>query len=195
MVNSVRTTVIGNVIRIQNRVLLHNCPVHIRVVDDRDIYLRDRGVIGEHAAPPLAADKADATKSESVIDAAVVADFVSPVAIVETVNAIGPTPVGRCPQRAFVRSRHPCARHPVVVRVVIGIGPVARRPHEVRFGARRLLIDRQNRRCEIDADTHAYAELRVQNLRADRYKQSKQKQAENAKSSHKVILLSLFSKT
>jgi len=195
VVDPVRTAIVSNAIRIQNRVLLYNRSVHIGVVDDRDIHLSHRGVVRKHAASPLAAGKPDPAKPKSVVDPAIVADIITPIAIMEAVNAVGPPPIRRRPQRAFVWSRDPCPRHPVVIPVILGIGPVARCPHQVLFGARRLLIHRKNRGCEIDTDTHSYAELRVQNPRAERYKQSKQKQAENAKSSHKLILLSLFSKT
>jgi hypothetical protein len=188
VVNPVRTAVVSNVIGIEHSFLLNNGPVDIGVVDDGDVYLGDGGVIGKHAASPFAAGKTDSSKSESVIDAAVVADFISPVAVVEAVDSVCPSPVGRGPERAFVRSRHPCAGDPVVVSVVVGIGPVAGRPHEVRLGARRLLIDWQDGRCEVNTDTHT--DLRMYFGCGDGCEQNKQEQRENAKDSHKVNLLS-----
>jgi hypothetical protein len=190
VVNPVHAPVVSHVVRIEHNALLHNCPVHIRVVDDSDIHLRHRGVIRKHAASPLTAGKSNPPESKSVIDAAIVADFISPVAVMETIGAVRPAPVGRRPQRPFIWSGHPCPRHPVVISIIVGIGPVARCPHQVLIRARRLLIHRQNRRREINADTHACAELRMQSPCGQRCKQSKQKQRENAKDSHKVNLLS-----
>ena len=117
--NSIRAAVVSHVVRIQYSVAFHNRSIHISVVDDRFIHPHHSGVIGKHAAPPLAARKTDSAKAESVIDAAVVTHFVSPVAIVESILTAVPAPVRGGPKRAFVRSRYPGPRHPVVVAAIV----------------------------------------------------------------------------
>jgi hypothetical protein len=189
VLNAVRTAVVRHVIGVGHDAPLHNRPVNVGGVNDGLIHMHHRGVVSKVPAPPLAAGKADAPVAGAVVHAAVVANVVAPVAVMEPVPAAGPPPVRRRPQRAAVRSRHPGARHPVVVPIVIRIGPVPRRPHQVGFGAYGLYIDRQLGRSKSDADD----ELCVRRCRNHRYEQSKQEPTRRAKQSHEKNLLVLSS--
>ena len=117
--NPFRPAVVSNVIRIEHSPVLNNRPVHIGVMDNRFIYPHHRGVIGKSAVSPFAAGKTNPAVTESVINAAIVPDFISPVPIVESIGTVVPAPVGRRPERALVRSRHPCAGHPVIVPAIV----------------------------------------------------------------------------
>jgi hypothetical protein len=138
--------------RVGNDTSLHHCPVNVCGVDDVFIHMHDCGVIGKGVAAPLAASKADASIAEAIVDAAVVADVAAPIAAMEGVVTIRPVPVVGRPQRAFIGSRNPGAGHPVVVSIVIGVGPIAGRPHQVGLRADRLHIDGHLRRSKADTD-------------------------------------------
>ena len=55
VLNPVRSTIIGNVVTVDDCVLLHNRPVVVGGVDDALIHMHDRGVVGKFVAAPLAA--------------------------------------------------------------------------------------------------------------------------------------------
>jgi hypothetical protein len=97
MLNAVRAAVVGYVVGIGNCVLFHNRTVDVGGVNDVHIYLRNRGVVGEGSTPPFAAKEADSPETEAVVDAAVIADVVAPVAIMEAVLPPFKSPVGRGP--------------------------------------------------------------------------------------------------
>jgi hypothetical protein len=69
----------------------------IDVGDVRSTEIIDRAVIGKCPVVPVAAEKPDAVIAESVIDAAVETDMRSPIAGMERVDAVVPTPPGRRP--------------------------------------------------------------------------------------------------
>lgn len=118
MLNAPRTAVVCRMIIADNRVLLHNCPVHISRMNESLIHMHHGGVVGKRAASPLATGKADATEPEPIVHAAIVAHLRAPIPVVESVIAIRPTPVRWRPKRAGIRRRHPRARHPVIVPIV-----------------------------------------------------------------------------
>ncbi len=123
--------------------------VDIRHMNGADV--GDRPVIEIIVTAPVATLKTDTAISEAVVHAAVEPNMRSPIAAVPEINAVGPTPVAGRPQHAEGRRLHPCAGHPVVVTVIPS--PVARRPDVTRRGKRRLHVDRQCRRSDVDGDS------------------------------------------
>ena len=101
----------------------------------------DRAIVEEAAVAPLAAVVAATGVAEAIVDAAVEADAVAPVAGVEAVDAVGISPIARRPQQADARRPNSDARHPIVAEVVIVV-PIARRPKVAGFRDRRLHVDR-----------------------------------------------------
>jgi hypothetical protein len=132
------------------------------------------GVIGKVSASPFAADKANAAIAVAVVHAAVVADMGTPVATMEDIESVIPAPIRRSPQVAGLRRRNPGSGNPVVA--VVAIGPVAGCPHQAGFGAWRLIIDRQRRRCKANADKNAG----IRGSRQYREKKRGQKPAQRA---------------
>ncbi len=180
VLNPSLAAVVRNMIGIGHNALLHNRRVDVRHVDDTHVHARHRGVVGKRSAPPLAARKPNAAESEAVVHAAVVSNCLAPVAVMESVLPVVPSPVRRCPQRAAIGSRHPRARYPVVISVVVGIRPIPWRPHQVRLRAHWLHIDGQHRRRKPDIDAYANAELSVRIRGNHRYQQSKQEKTRDA---------------
>jgi hypothetical protein len=110
------------------------------------------GVIRELSAPPLTAGKAASEKAESVVHAAVEADFCPPISLIEEVSAIvSIPPIARRPEIARLWRCDPGSRNPIVVAAAVP-GPISGCPHEVRLRAWRLNVDRESRRRKIDAD-------------------------------------------
>src|SRR5579872_7125225 len=73
-----------------------------------------RAVVGERSVMPVAARIADAGVSETVIDSAIEADVMAPVARMPHINAAAPSPVSRGPERAHEWREFPSAGNPVV---------------------------------------------------------------------------------
>ena len=119
VLNASRSAIVCDMIGIGHNALLHNRIVHIGHIHDTHIHPRHRGVVGKRTAPPLAARESNAAEAESIVHAAVVSNGLAPIAVVEPVLPAIPSPVGRRPQRAAVWSRHPRARHPVVISVIV----------------------------------------------------------------------------
>ena len=67
------------------------------VVNDRAVYVHDRGVVEEASALPVSAPEANAAVSESIVNATVEADMFSPVATVPGIGTVVPTPISRRP--------------------------------------------------------------------------------------------------
>ena len=84
------------------------------------------GVVVECAVVPVATGKPGAAIAEPIIDAAVETDGSPPVAGIENVGAVRPSPISRCPQQSYAGRQHPCARQPKVIHSVPR--PVARSP-------------------------------------------------------------------
>lgn len=161
---------VSHVAAILNCVLAHDGFVHIGVVNDRPVHVNHCGVIGEGVSAPHAAHKSDAHVAEPVVHTAVVADLRSPVTRIEHILTSGPSPVRRCPERAFKRCGRPFAGNPVIA--IVAPGPVAGRPHPSCLRAERLFIDREHRRRDCDCDGNS-AKTRSRN-------QSEQKREQNA---------------
>jgi hypothetical protein len=77
----------GNMAIPGNKASFDSCPVLEGRVNISGVHVYDRGVIGKDAAAPLASGKADATVSEAIVHAAIVADMRSPIALVEDKQA------------------------------------------------------------------------------------------------------------
>ena len=153
MTNSVRPAIVGDVPFIRDGIAAHNRFVHIGIADDGGIHAHHRGVIGELSSAPLSADKTYSHVTIAIIDSAVVADAVSPVAVMKPIPSVFPTPPGRRPESANVRSGHPLTGDPVITVVIVG--PVTGRPQPTLFRTWRLLVDGQYGRSHRDYDRYA----------------------------------------
>ena len=123
--NSALAAVEGNVI------LVHD---HSPVVDGGHIGDVGHGaVVVERASAPFSASEADTAVAVAVIHAAIEPDVRAPITGTPPVDAVGPSPVARCPQQAY-GPNHPGAGDPVVASIVIP-SPVAGRPHIAGAGA------------------------------------------------------------
>jgi hypothetical protein len=147
VLNAVGSAVVGDVGGVDDGCLLDNGPIDVDVGDNVDVHADNRGVVGEDAAIPPAARKANSHVAAAVVDAAVEADVRSPVPPMEGVSAAEPAPVTWGPQGADVGGGHPGTWDPVVTKETPM--PVSRRPHQVGGRARRLLINGQGGRREL----------------------------------------------
>src|SRR5271165_3152933 len=93
--------------------VIHNDGLVVDVGDGVHVHVHDRAVVEESAASPLAAGKANATVSETVVNSAIEADVRSPIASVPAIEAAGKAPVTWRPEQAY-RRNHPCAGNPEV---------------------------------------------------------------------------------
>jgi hypothetical protein len=157
----------GNLLRRRLRRRAAGAPIvaHVgRVVDDDGLVIDvgDRhvgdvvngAVIEEIAAVPIAALVAGAGIAEAIRHAPIEPDLWAPIAFVKSIDAVVPTPIAGRPQQPLLRRQYPRPRHPVIASAVIP-GPIAGRPHIAGRRYRRLIVDRQWRRCDIDS----YAEV------------------------------------
>jgi hypothetical protein len=115
--------------------------------------------ISNVCAAPVAALVADAAIAVAIRDAAVEADFRTPIAFMKGIDAVVPAPISWRPQQLRFRRQRPRARYPVIARIVIP-GPIAGRP-DVAWGRdRRLIVNRQWRRRDIDSCADAVFSIR-----------------------------------
>src|SRR5476651_1981237 len=133
--------------------------IHRDVIDDRlvvdvgDVRIADIGhrpVVIETVALPITPLVAAAAVPVTVIHAAIESDLRTPVAYIPYENATPIAPVARSPKVTRLRSENPCARHPVIILIVIAPGPIPRSPQVSLRRNGRLLIDRQLRRRHVD---------------------------------------------
>ena len=127
------------------------------VIDVGDRHVRDvvnGAVIEEIAAAPIAALVAGAGIAEAIRHAPIEADLWAPIAFVKSIDAVVPTPIAGRPQQPPLRRQYPRPRHPVIAGVVIPC-PIAGRPHIAGRRYRRLIVDRQWRRRDIDSYAEA----------------------------------------
>ena len=171
VMDSARAAAIGHMVVVDDGVSFHNGPVDIGGMDNGAIHIDHSRVIGKMPATPLSAGKADSAVAKAIVDAAIITDVPPPVAFMKDKQAVGPAPVARSPQKAWLRSWHPCARNPIVISLIGTVGPIARGPDHVRLRARRLHIYRQPRRPEVNTD----GELSVQERgdKSDNHRQQK----------------------
>ena len=128
---------------------------HCLVVDVRDVDIRDivdSSVVIELIVAPLAAVIARARIAVTVVYPTVKTDGSAPISGAEHIDPVIPAPITRGPQQAEAGRRYPGARHPVII-LVIGVpGPITGRPNVAGLRQRRLHVDGQGRRRNIDAD-------------------------------------------
>ena len=67
--------------------------IDVRVVNHRAIHIHNRRIVMKVVTAPLAARKTNAHVAEAVIHAAIVADVRPPVALMEDIMAVFPSPV------------------------------------------------------------------------------------------------------
>jgi hypothetical protein len=154
VINSAGSAVVRGVIWILYDVLVDDLAVDVGGVDVGFIHTHDSGVVSEFVAAPLTTGEADAAVTVSIVDAAVVADVLTPVAVIEAVLSVIPTPIRRGPECTLVGSGNPGAGNPVVAAVVV-VAPVAGCPHEIWLRADGLLIFKHGGRSESDVDADA----------------------------------------
>src|SRR5216683_6799899 len=131
----------------------------VGVAHNRDVNVGHGAVVVVRATSPVAAEEADAGVAEAVVNAAIEADFGSPVARVPRVEAVFPSPVPWSPEQTDFRREHPGARNPEVA--VRPISPIAGNPDIARSRADGLSIDWQHRRANSDGDAHSNLRLRL----------------------------------
>ena len=140
-VDAAASTVVAGVVA-GAAVIGHVVVDHGAVVDVGDVAdVGDAAVVVEVIVVPIATEVADADVAVAVVDTTVEADVGSPVTAVEAVAAAVEAPVGRRPESAVIRRRAPYSGNPVVATRTPG--PVAGRPHVVRFGSGWLVVLRQ----------------------------------------------------
>jgi hypothetical protein len=116
----------------------------IDVVHHGDVDVVDGAVVVEVASAPVTALVAVANVTKAVIDAAIVADVLAPVAGVKAVGVIPESPVAGGPERALIGSLNPCAGHPEIA--VGRPGPIAGSPYITVARILWLVVDEQRRR-------------------------------------------------
>ena len=121
-------------------VRIHDDRAVVHVVHDADIHVVDRAVVVEVTSAPVTALVAVTGVAKAVIDAAIIADVLTPIAGVIAVGVVPVAPVAGGPKCALVGSLNPCAGNPIIA--VWRPGPVARRPDIVVAGVLRLVVVR-----------------------------------------------------
>jgi hypothetical protein len=121
------------------RSVIHRSVVY--VMNTSDVHVVHRAVVIKLSALPTAAFIALSIVSISITDPAVEPDRRRPIAIIEDVPTVAPTPIGRCPKQAGFWRLDPCPWHPVVI--VVSISPVSGYPEIAVAGRERLLVFRQ----------------------------------------------------
>jgi len=152
--NSIRPTIEARVIVVDDRRVIDDRRIHIGRTNHGRVHSYCRGIVGKGASAPFATGETTASIAESVVDASVVADLRSPIALIEDINsALSPTPVARCPEIARLWGENPGARHPVVVANAVP-RPIAGCPHVVGLWTGRLNVNRKSGRLDVDADSN-----------------------------------------
>jgi hypothetical protein len=109
-VNAASAAVITNVVgrgEVFNRVA-------VNVVNNVDIYVGYRRVIGEGTAIPVTTVIPLSGISKTIIHAAIKADMRSPVSVIQAIASVVKAPVRRRPQSSGPGSNHPDAGSPVI---------------------------------------------------------------------------------
>src|ERR1700683_657142 len=128
-------------------------PFVVDVVNLRDVYVVDCRVVVEMIVVPTSAVVATSEISETIVNSAIEPDSQSPIATVENVSSVAPTPVRRRPQVPHFGRQHPRSRHPVITATIVGPSPVAGGPNITVAGTNGLIVNRNFRRR--DSDRHS----------------------------------------
>jgi len=117
-----RTAVVAHPV---HRRIVDHCGV-IGVVNVGDIHVVDRTVVGELSVVPAPALVTLTRVAVSIIDSAIETYVRAPVAFIESIPTVSPTPIAWSPEEADLGGHHPRAWHPVII--ALAVGPVARCP-------------------------------------------------------------------
>jgi len=131
---------------------VHRCIVDYRgvvsVVNVGDVHIVHRTIVGEASVVPAPALVTVTGVAVAIIDSAIEAYVLTPVALIVSISAVAPTPIAWGPEETGSRSHYPCTWHPVVIAFVLPVSPVPRGPDITLGGDGRLLVHRQRRRAE-----------------------------------------------
>ena len=123
---------------------------HVNVVNVLAVYVVDRAVVIPPIVVPATTFVAAAEVAIPIIDSAVITYLRRPVARVEGVSVIAPSPIRRSPEESGLGRQYPCSGHPVVIAERVVPGPLAGRPDITLVWQNRLLVHRQSRRSKVD---------------------------------------------
>jgi hypothetical protein len=112
----------------------------VNVVNVGDVHVVHRTVVVKLSVLPTSALIADTAIAKAVIDAAVEADLLTPVAAIPGEGAAAPTPVTGSPEQTNGGRLNPRAWYPEVA--FITISPVAGRPQIAGLGGHGLHVHR-----------------------------------------------------
>src|SRR6266702_8069036 len=125
----------------------------VGVAHNRDVHVGHGAVVVVRAASPVAAEEADAGVAEAVVNAAIEADFRSPVARVPCIKAVFPSPVPWSPEQTDFRREYPCAWNPEIA--VRTVSPITRDPNVTGSGTNGLYVNWQHRRTNPNRDAYS----------------------------------------
>jgi hypothetical protein len=123
-------------------------------VDVGDVHITYGAVVEKMSTVPAAALVTVAKVTVTVVDPAIETDTRAPVAFMEDKSVTAPAPIGGGPKETRLRRRYPRAWYPVVIGVIVVVGPVAGRPDIALVGARGLLLNRKGWGPDPDRYAH-----------------------------------------
>jgi len=180
-----RAAVEADMVRVDDRVLRNNGPILVDVRYVHSSEIRHRAVVSENPAAPFAADKADSSVAESIVDPAIEADMRTPVSRVPSVNAPAKSPIPGSPKQTSLRGPHPDTGNPEVTG--ISISPVTGSPNKTWCRQWRLHVNRQRGRSNIDRNQNAGPRLRRRQAKHRyHYSSSNQHIANSGTNGHEV---------
>jgi hypothetical protein len=115
--------------------------VVIHIVNDSGVHVVDRAVVSKLVMIPIPALIAAADITVAVIDAAVVANVMTPIPVVPAIATVVISPVGRGPKRTHKRRNYPCAGYPIIAGG--RVRPVPRGPNVILARTFGLTVFRQ----------------------------------------------------
>src|SRR5208282_4940418 len=147
-------------------------PCVVDVVNYIDVHVQDRAVIEKVSVVPAPAFETMAKVTESIVDPAVETYLRAPIAVIENIAAVSPTPIAWSPEKTDFGSKYPSSRHPEIA--VITVSPVSGRPKVTVAGAYRLFVNGQLRRSNRYG--YADADLRERCGGREQHSQGEQQQ-------------------
>src|SRR5208283_1946102 len=124
----------------------------VSVVNIGDVHVIHRTIVFELSVVPTATFITLTAVAEAIIDSAIEAYVLAPVAFIESECPAAPTPIAWGPEETGLRSHHPRTRHK---EVTVAVSPVAGCPKITLGGDGRLHIHGQCR----GRDCNGYTEL------------------------------------
>src|SRR5579864_1131375 len=126
----------------------------VNIVNVGHVHIVHGTVVEKPVVVPTSAFISVAEVAEAIVDSAIETDSRTPIAFMEQKSVAAPAPIARGPEETGFRRQHPRTGHPVVVSVIVIVGPVTRRPDIALGGAQGLFIHRQGRWSNPDQDAH-----------------------------------------